>query len=439
MPNRPQPRAISSDMLLAGSPLATFALDMEHRLIHFNPACELLLGVKADDVFDTRSLSRHLYGYERPLLADLLVNGMPTSELETLYDGGDTLATMISGAVQSDEHFPMLGPNGRWLSFVAAPLFDETGAIIGAVETIQDISEHQRVEQELRAAELALSKKLSFAEQQLVQSEKLSSIGQLAAGVAHEINNPIGYVFSNFGTLERYLISLFSMLDAYERAEPELTDGHTRASLMALRRDIELDYLKQDVPALMRESKEGISRVRKIVQDLKDFSHVDATLDWQFIDLTSCIDSTVNVAHNQIKYQAQLVREYMPTPEIQCHASELNQVIMNLVVNAAQAIDGPGGIVTIKTGTEGDKVWFEVSDNGAGIDTKTMGRIFDPFFTTKPIGQGTGLGLSISYGIVRKHHGEFKVRSELGKGSSFRVILPRVQPESSLAAEFENP
>jgi len=426
-------------MLLAGSPLPTFALDMDHRVTHFNLACELLLGVTASDVIGTRSLSQYLYGYQRPLLADLLVDGLPTGELERPYEGRYTLETMIPGAVQSDGHFPMLGPKGRWLSFVAAPLPSETGTIVGAVETIQDITEHQRVAQELREAELALSQKLSLAEQQLVQSEKLSSIGQLAAGVAHEINNPIGYIFSNFGTLERYLGNLFRMLNAYEQAEPDLTNARTQATLLALRRDIDLDFLKQDVPALMRESKEGITRVRKIVQDLKDFSHVDATLDWQFTDLTKCIDSTVNVIHNEIKYKAEVVRDYLPTPAIQCHASELNQVIMNLVVNAAQAIDGPNGTITIKTGTEGDNVWFQVSDNGSGIDSRNLGRIFDPFFTTKPIGKGTGLGLSISYGIVRKHHGEFKVQSEVGKGSSFRVTLPRVQPEPSPAAEFEFP
>ena len=156
-------------------------------------------------------------------------------------------------------------------------------------------------------------------------------------------------------------------------------------------------------------------------------------------DLTKCIDSTVNVIHNEIKYKADVVREYLPTPAVQCHASELNQVIMNLVVNAAQAIDGPGGTITIKTGTQGDNVWFQVSDNGSGIHSKNLGRIFDPFFTTKPVGKGTGLGLSISYGIVRKHHGQIKVQSEVGKGTSFRVILPRVQPEPSPAAEFELP
>ena len=276
-----------------------------------------------------------------------------------------------------------------------------------------------------------LSSKLSEAQGKLMQSEKLASIGQLAAGVAHEINNPIGYIFSNFGTLEKYLADLFKMLGAYESAEAALAGTPTGSLLKKLREELELDFLKEDIPTLMSESKEGITRVRTIVQNLKDFSRVDTTQQWVMADLHHGIDSTLNIVNNEIKYKADVVKLYGNLPDIECLPSELNQVFMNLLVNATHAIQAERGTVTIRTGvdTDADQVWVEVTDNGAGITPENLGRIFDPFFTTKPVGKGTGLGLSLSYGIVKKHSGQIDVSSEVGVGTTFRVTLPvhRVQ------------
>jgi signal transduction histidine kinase len=270
----------------------------------------------------------------------------------------------------------------------------------------------------------ALNHQLHKAQAQLMQSEKLASIGQLAAGVAHEINNPVGYVFSNFGTLQKYLTDLFRMLDAYESAEAQLAGTPVAARLAALRTEIELDYLKQDVPQLMAESREGIARVRKIVQDLKDFSHVDTRQEWEWADLHKGLDSTLNIVNNEIKYKADVVKQYGTLPEVQCLASELNQVFMNLLVNAAQAVNKPRGSLVIRTGSTPDQVWIEIEDDGCGIAPDSLTRIFDPFYTTKPVGKGTGLGLSLAYGIVHKHAGQLTVRSELGQGSVFRLTLP---------------
>lgn len=261
-------------------------------------------------------------------------------------------------------------------------------------------------------------------ESQLVQSEKLASIGQLAAGVAHEINNPIGYIFSNFGTLEGYLGNLLEMLNAYEGAEREVNAPEVVARLASLRESIQLDFLKEDVPGLMRESKEGIVRVRAIVQDLKDFSRVDSAQEWQWASLHQGIDSTLNVVASEVRYKADVVKEYGQLPDIECLPSQLNQVVMNLVLNAAHAMGPERGRLAIRTGTEGDSVWLEVADTGCGIPPENLSRIFDPFFTTKPIGKGTGLGLSLSYGIVQKHRGRIDVHSEVGKGTTFRVVLP---------------
>jgi two-component system, NtrC family, sensor kinase len=269
-----------------------------------------------------------------------------------------------------------------------------------------------------------LHAELAEAQQKLAQAEKLASIGQLAAGVAHEINNPIGYIFSNFNMLEKYMGSLFTMLQAYEDAEKLLGDAPVAASLRTMREDMELDFLKEDIPNLMSESKEGIKRVRKIVQDLKDFSRVDADQDWALADLHSGLESTLNIVSNEIKYKADVVKEYGILPQVECLLSELNQVFMNLLMNASHAIQADRGRIVIRTGADIDEVWVEVADNGAGISPENLGRIFDPFFTTKPVGKGTGLGLSLSYGIVQKHHGRIDVHSIVGQGSIFRMTIP---------------
>lgn len=290
-----------------------------------------------------------------------------------------------------------------------------------------EIQERKNAEAEVlcRNAELTeLNNKLSYAHEQLMQSEKLVSIGQLAAGVAHEINNPIGYLFSNFNTLKNYQASLFEILDAYRKAERSIDSKEVLSGIHALCERLELDYLREDISALMRESEEGIVRVRKIVQDLKDFSHVDGPQEWQWTNLHQCINSTLNIINSEIKYKADVVKEYGQIPDIECLSSQINQVIMNLVVNATHAIEEPRGRITIRTGSGDKDVWIEVSDTGCGIPKENLSRIFDPFFTTKPVGKGTGLGLSLSYGIVQKHDGRIDVYSEVGKGTTFRVTLP---------------
>jgi signal transduction histidine kinase len=269
-----------------------------------------------------------------------------------------------------------------------------------------------------------LNEQLSRAQQQLLQSEKLASIGQLAAGVAHEINNPISFVFSNFGTLETYIADLLRVVATYEAAEAHIADATVKTGIAALRKQVELDYLVEDVPVLMSESREGIERVRKIVQDLKDFSRVDEHQDWQWVDLHRGIDSTLNIVNNEVKYKADVVKHYGDIPEVECLPSQINQVVLNIVVNGAHAISDARGCITIRTGREGEHVWIEISDTGCGIPKAIQSRIFDPFFTTKAIGSGTGLGLSLSYGIIQKHNGRIDVHSEVGVGSTFRIVLP---------------
>jgi signal transduction histidine kinase len=284
----------------------------------------------------------------------------------------------------------------------------------------------QRTDQ-FKQASQALQREIDERKQlesQLVQSEKLASLGQLAAGVAHEINNPIGFISSNLGTLDGYFKQLQEMLDAYREAENAIGSSEVIDRLGQLRERVELDFLREDIPLLIKESKDGIGRVGRIVKDLKDFSRVDSNQEWQWANLQQGIESTLNIVANELKYKADVVKEFQKLPDIECLPSQINQVIMNLIVNASQAMGPERGTITLRTGLEGETVSIEVADTGIGIEPDNLQKIFDPFYTTKPVGQGTGLGLSLSYGIVKKHQGDISVRSEVGVGSTFRVELP---------------
>jgi signal transduction histidine kinase/streptogramin lyase len=275
-----------------------------------------------------------------------------------------------------------------------------------------------------RNAELeALNDKLAGTQNQLLQSEKMASVGQLAAGVAHEINNPVGYVRSNLGTLKQYLQDIFTLLRAYEPVEKALPADHPELrKMLAIKASIDFDYVVADTTSLLQESREGLERVEKIVKDLKDFSHLDEP-EWQLADIHRVLESTLNVVSHELKYKVELVKEYGELPLIRCLPFQLNQVFLNLLINAVQAIDAHGRI-TIRTGRDLGEVWVQVTDTGKGIDPAVVKRIFEPFFTTKPVGLGTGLGLSVSWSIVQTHGGRIDVASEVGKGTSFTVHLP---------------
>jgi len=277
-----------------------------------------------------------------------------------------------------------------------------------------------------KAEQALLIAQLKETQQQLVQSEKMAAIGHLAAGVAHEINNPIGYVRSNVTTLGGYVNKLAALLALYRQAGPALQAHPLYAEISAAEQRIEPDFIVADIADLLAETQEGLEKVKQIIQDLKDFSRVEAN-DWQSADLCQCLDTTLNVARNEIKYKADIVRDYSPLPPLTCLPNQLCQVFMNLIVNAAQAIEQQGTI-TLRTRASTDHVTVEIEDTGSGIPDAVISKIFDPFFTTKPVGQGTGLGLSISYGIIQKHRGAMTVTSEVGKGSCFSIRLPLEQP-----------
>jgi len=312
---------------------------------------------------------------------------------------------------------------------------DAEGRLLYLSSIMRDMSERKTNEDILRARQRELEaayKDLEQAQSQLLQSEKMASVGQLAAGVAHEINNPVGFVNSNLGTLQNYVADLFKVIAAYEQIEAQLPQDDALQQLRALKKKLDLDYLREDTGNLVKESIEGLGRVKKIVQDLKEFSHVDSA-EWQIADLHAGLDSTLNIAHNELKYKVAVVKEYGELPQVECIASQINQVFMNLLVNAAHAIE-TRGTVTIRSGRTSDDAWVEITDTGKGMPPEVLKHIFEPFFTTKPVGKGTGLGLSLAYGIVQKHHGRIEVESEVGKGTRFRIHLPVRQPEKPAAA-----
>ena len=301
------------------------------------------------------------------------------------------------------------------VSHVCVNLFDHTDTAIYQHRLQAAILDLEREKAEQRC----LIEKLDAAQSQLLQSEKLASIGQLAAGVAHEINNPVGFVNSNIGSLDNYVADLLRLVDVLE------SGSATEAT--ALKREMDFDYLKEDVVSLIKESREGLERVKRIVQDLKDFSRVDSSPDWQRANLHQCLDSTLNVVANEIKYRARVVKAYGQLPEVDCLPSQLNQVFMNLLVNAAQAMPEKAqelGSITLTTGSADGWARVSVADSGRGIPAENLKRIFDPFFTTKPVGKGTGLGLSVSYNIVARHGGRIEVDSQEGVGTTFTVWLP---------------
>jgi len=250
----------------------------------------------------------------------------------------------------------------------------------------------------------------------------MAFIGQLAAGVAHEINTPLGFVKSNVGSLHGYAATLMELVDAYRKATAGMEGVPALEALRGRLAEVEFDYLREDIPALLAETQDGILRVQRIVADLKDFSHLGSE-QWAYADLHRGLDSTINILRNEIKHRAEVVREYGELPEVWCQPSQLNQVFLNLLANAAHAITGGGGI-TVRTRCDGDWAVIEVSDTGCGIPPENRKRVFDAFFTTKPVGKGTGLGLSISYGIMRKHGGRIELDSRVGEGSTFRLVLP---------------
>ncbi len=322
------------------------------------------------------------------------------------------------------------------VQFSMVPIFNEKKDVKYIVAEGQDLTTRKQAEKELLKNKDELEKALNELKEtrsQMIHSEKMASIGQLAAGVAHEINNPTGFISSNLNTLSEYQEDFNRLIKEYQKFIAGFKDVVSRDNLpasilehmeriAALEEEIDIGFLMDDTRDLIGESRDGTGRIKKIVADLKDFVHPGEDKARE-VDINEGIKSTLNVVWNQLKYNATVTKDYGDLPLVKCYPQQLNQVFMNLFVNAAQAIEKRGEI-KISTRAVNGNVEIKISDTGSGIAEENLSKIFNPFFTTKAIGKGTGLGLNISHNIIQKHNGTIDVESTLGKGTEFTIRLP---------------
>jgi signal transduction histidine kinase len=277
---------------------------------------------------------------------------------------------------------------------------------------------------------------LSSEQHRMFQADKLATVGQLAAGMAHEINNPICYVQSNMGAFRDYLNKLFGLLELGDDLlrDTRMTAEDRVRTMETRKQAVDFPMIVEDLPALLEESREGVDRIRKIVQNLRDFSRSDPTEAFQLFDVHRAITTALDLVRSLSGKHLGFATHFDALPLIECNPTELSQVFMNILVNATQAVGADGRIEISTRKLDANRVQVDISDNGCGIDEHVLGRIFEPFFTTKGVGSGTGLGLSITLGIVRKHGGDIAVRSAVAKGSLFQIILPVKQPLAAAAS-----
>jgi PAS domain S-box-containing protein len=343
---------------------------------------------------------------------------------------------MLTGISRHAEE-QQAGPSGAiWFEAFKSPLISADGTIVGTTGMAQDITLRKQTEElilvqqhKLEAINAHLEdlvaeeiNKNRVKDLQLMRQEKLASIGQLAAGVAHEINTPLGFISSNIGVLDNYFAQMKRFLEV-QRTVLEITaQEEQRRELSRIERKLDMTFIAGDVPHLIAESLNGVERVSRIVNDLKSFSRVD-TPNYESAILSDCLESALIILTHELQNVATIQREYQPLPPLFCNPGDMNQLFLNLLRNAGQSITPPGEITLKCWHTEGS-VHASVTDTGHGIPDDIRERIFEPFFTTKEVGQGTGLGLSVCHDIMTKHLGELRMESSVGVGTTFTVTLP---------------
>ncbi len=412
------------------------SLDKDLNIVSANQAFAKLLGCPPSEAVGRNCFESLLPGKKtfysaevKPMVEEVLASGQAARRLATGRDEKETTT---------------------YLQISCLPILDENGGLFQVVVVSQDITEDRRKTEEIKSLNLQLLettsqvenknqklentlKRLEATQAQMLQSEKMASIGQLAAGVAHEINNPTGFVSSNLKTLTDYQADIGQLLQKYrdlvallvsDETKNMLSDGILEqiGQLTDYEKEIDLEFLLEDITDLIGDCREGTERIKKIVIDLKDFAHPGEDRI-QSTDINSGLESTLNVVNNEIKYKATVHKDFGEIPYISGYPQQLNQVFMNILVNAAQAIDSKGEI-HIKTRFQDPDVEIRISDTGCGIAKENLDKIFDPFFTTKDVGKGTGLGMNIAYNIIKKHNGSIDVQSEVGQGTVFTIRLP---------------
>ncbi|WP_127021981.1 sensor histidine kinase [Rheinheimera mangrovi] len=372
-------------------------------LLELFPDQARFLKRKLDSVFILKNTS-FSYWEQRPHIFRFKSSRPVTGQEELMY--------------QNMEIVPIFNDEGQ-ISHLFLAITDATTTASYSIALRQA---HRQLEDEHKA-QAELIRKLEEAQNQLLQAEKMASIGQLAAGVAHEINNPIGFVSSNLETLQHYCQTLIQALDFAGQLLAKHPAAELAADYQQYNTNHNLDFLLRDMPELITESLEGTGRVMSIVKSLREFSHVD-TSQWKETNLIDGMESTLRIINNELKYKATIHKDYQEQmPLVYCQSMQINQVFMNLLLNAVQAMDQPGDIY-IRISTAGDFARISIRDTGTGIAPQHITKVFEPFFTTKPVGAGTGLGLSLSYSIIQKHQGKLSVTSPAGQGAEFVIQLP---------------
>lgn len=265
-------------------------------------------------------------------------------------------------------------------------------------------------------------KELQSTQAMMVHSEKMKSLGELVAGITHEINNPVNFIYGNLIHLTNYTNDLIMLIDKYGEYEKELLEEHQK-EIKKIKEDIDLAFLKEDLSLLIQSCREGTERTKNIILDLKNFSRMEERV-LSSIDITKEIDTTLNILHSKYKNRIEIHKEYEAgLPLVESYGGQLNQVFMNILDNAFYAIENKGDVF-IRVKHIDNNVIIEIEDNGRGMNAEIANKIFDPFFTTKPVGQGTGLGMSISYRVIKEHNGDIRLRTKIGEGSTFTITLP---------------
>jgi len=410
------------DILIVANPDATVRFINQTAIDALQYSIEDVDGMPVGKLFDDGQL--HLFTLINKLVTD---GELRNKGMNLMSKDGSRIPVVLNGSLIRNEDNKIDA-----VVLIARDMRDIYQLITELSQLNEDLEERVKNRtDELRvardASEEAL-KKLQQTQAQLVQNDKMASVGQLSAGIAHEINNPTGFVLSNLKTLEEYINDIRCLITEYDTLLQRcvgISDEDVSCivkNIEKFKEKIDVVFLLHDIAQIFKETQDGMRRISKIVRDMKEFSHAGSDKP-EYTDVNKGLESTLNIVWNEIKYKSEVKTLYGDIPQVLCYPQQLNQVFMNILVNAAHAIEGRG-VITLRTFSENGNVVIEISDTGKGISPEHLSRIFEPFFTTKPVGMGTGLGLSVAYAIIKKHNGEITVDSKVGAGTRFQVCIP---------------
>ncbi|MEK6713517.1 MAG: ATP-binding protein [Nitrospirota bacterium] len=410
------------DILIVVNPDATVRFINQTAIDALQYSIEDIDGMPVGKLFDDGEL--HLFTLIKKLVTD---GELRNKGMNLMSKDGSRIPVVLNGSLIRNEDNKIDA-----VVLIARDMRDIYQLITELSQLNEDLEERVKNRtDELRVARDSSEEALKILQQtqaQLVQNDKMASVGQLSAGIAHEINNPTGFVLSNLKTLEEYINDIRCLITEYDTLLQRcigISDEDVSCivkNIEKFKEKIDVVFLLHDIAQIFKETQDGMRRISKIVRDMKEFSHAGSDKP-EYTDVNKGLESTLNIVWNEIKYKAEVKTLYGDIPQVLCYSQQLNQVFMNILVNAAHAIEGRG-VITLRTFSENGNVVIEISDTGKGISPEHLSRIFEPFFTTKPVGMGTGLGLSVAYAIIKKHNGEITVDSKIGAGTRFQVCIP---------------